>query len=102
VKTRIKKGDTVEVLSGKDRGRRGRVLAVLAEKGKALVEHVNVARKHRKRRSYRDQPGIASIEMPVPMCKLMLVAEGVASRVRIQTTADGRKQRVAIRNGKVI
>jgi large subunit ribosomal protein L24 len=102
VKTRIKKGDTVMVLSGKDRGREGRVLAVMLEQGRALVEHVNVARKHRRQRSQRDMGGIASIEAPIALCKLSLLSDGAPTRVRMQTNTDGTRQRISTRTGKPI
>lgn len=102
MKTRIKKGDIVEVRSGKDKGRRGRVLSVLAAKGKALVEHVNVARKHRRQRSMRDQGGIVSVEMPIPLSRVMLLSDDRPTRVRIEVGADGQPKRVSVRTGKTI
>jgi len=102
VKTRIRKGDIVEARSGKDKGRRGRVLAVMPEKGTALVEHINVARKHRRARSYRDQGGIVSVEAPILLCKLMLVSDDVPTRVRVEVDDSGHRHRVAVRTGKTI
>jgi large subunit ribosomal protein L24 len=99
VKTRIKKNDIVEVLSGKEKGRRGRVLAVLRDKDKALVERLNLCRKHR-RRTMKRQGGIETVEAPLPLCKLMLVSEDRATRVRIETDETGQRRRVAARTGK--
>ena len=100
--TRIRKGDTVEVLSGKDKGLRGRVLAVQPDEGKAVVEHINMARRHRKRRSARDQGGIVSIEMPIPQCKLMLLSDDKPTRMRIEVDDKGERRRVSVRTGKAI
>ncbi|MCX7050235.1 MAG: 50S ribosomal protein L24 [Candidatus Sumerlaeota bacterium] len=102
MKTRIKKGDTVEVRSGKDKGLRGRVLAVIPGEGKAVVEHINMARRHRKRRSARDQGGIVSIEKPMPLCKLMLLSDDRPTRVRIETDDKGESRRISVRTGKVV
>ncbi len=102
VKTVIRKGDMVQVLSGKDKGQKGRVLSVMPKAGKALVEHVGVARKHRRQRSAQDQGGIVSIEMPVPLCKLALLSDDMPTRVRIVRDENGARKRVSVRTGKDI
>ena len=88
--------------SGKDKGLRGRVLMVMPNEGKAVVEHINMARKHRKRRTARDQGGIASVEMPTPLCKLTLLSDDRPTRVRIETDDKGERRRISIRTGKVV
>ncbi len=102
MKNRIRKGDTVHVRSGKDKGVKGRVLAVMPAQGKALVEHVNVARKHRRQRGPRDQGGIVSIEMPIDTCKLSLVSDDAPTRVRAEIGEDGTRRRISVRTGKTI
>jgi len=92
----------VVVRSGRDKGSRGRVLAVLPDKGRAIVEHINVARKHRRQRSMRDTGGITSVEMPIALCKLMLLSDDKPTRVRIQVGDSGLRQRVSVKTGKTI
>ncbi len=101
---RIKKNDTVYVLSGKDRGRTGRVLMVMPDADKALVEGINLVSKHERRRSQTQQGGIVSKEAPIPMCKLMLVDQkgnGKPSRVRMEER-DGKKVRVIVKTGNEV
>jgi large subunit ribosomal protein L24 len=102
VKSRIKKDDIVIVRSGKDRGVKGRVLAVMPDEGRALVEHVNVVRKHRRPRGQRDRGGIVSMEAPVPVCKLMAISDDRPTRTRIETDEQGQRRRVSVRTGKAI
>lgn len=102
MKTVIRKGDVVQVLSGKDKGQTGRVLSVMPQEGKALVEHVSVARKHRRQRSAQDQGGIVSIEMPIPLCKLALVSDDLPTRVRIVRDENGNRKRISVRTGKEV
>jgi large subunit ribosomal protein L24 len=102
VKTHIKKGDMVVVRSGRDKGAQGRVLAVIPDAGRAVVEHVNVARKHRRQRSARDTGGITSVEMPIALSKLMLLSDNKPTRVRIQVGEGGVRQRISVKTGKTI
>ena len=96
----IRKGDTVLVISGNERpseGRmvRGRVLSVHPKKGTALVEGVNLVKKHQKARSQQQQGGIIEREAPIRLSKLMLVdpKTGIASRFSNERTDDGDKVR---------
>jgi large subunit ribosomal protein L24 len=101
---RIKKNDMVYVLSGKDRGRTGRVLMVMPDEDKALVEGINLVSKHERRRSQTQPGGIVSKEAPIPMCKLMLVDQkgnGKPSRVRMEVR-DGKKVRVIVKTGNEV
>lgn len=102
MKNRIRKGDIVEVLSGRDKGRRGRVLEVMPKEGRALVEHINMVHKHRRQRSQRDQGGIINVEQPLALCKLMLVSDDTPTRVRYERDDEGRKQRIAVRTGRPV
>lgn len=102
MKTRIRKGDMVQVLSGKDKYSTGRVLAVLPNEGRALVEGVNIVRQHRRARGPRDQGGIASIEAPLALSKLALLSDEKPTRVRIEVNEDGTRKRVAVKTGKEI
>jgi len=101
---RIKKGDTVAVLSGKDRGKTGRVLQVWPEGERALVEHINLV-KHFERRSQQNQAGgIIEREGAVALSKLMLVCPRCRkpSRVGWSVSAAGDKQRVCRRCQEIL
>ena len=100
----IRKGDQVVVLSGRDKGRRGAVLRVLAE-GAVLVESVNRVKRHTKPNPQANQPGgIIEKEMPLPLAKVALWNPGLkkGDRVGIRTLADGKKVRFFKSNGEVI
>jgi len=93
---KIKKGDTVQIIKGKDRSKKGKVLKFFLSEKKALVEGVNLAKKH-KRRSRDDQKGgIISIETPISISNLMLVCKqcGRATRVGFTQLKDGTKSRI--------
>lgn len=92
---KIKKNDTVAVISGKDRGKKGRVLQVFPDQGRVLVEAVQYRKVHR--RPTRDNPkgGIVQMETKVQACNLMIVCPrcGKPARVGFTFLADGTKQR---------
>ncbi|HUT26224.1 MAG TPA: 50S ribosomal protein L24 [Sumerlaeia bacterium] len=99
----IKKNDTVFVRSGKDRGRRGRVLRVFPGKGKALVEGVNMARCHERQRGQTQPGGIVSKEAPIALSRLMLVDPKTNEPGRFRTEArDGKKVRVHVKTSNVV
>lgn len=90
-KLHIKKGDTVVVLSGKDKGKKGKVLSVFPKKGTAIVEGVAVATKHTKPRKQGEEGGILHQEIPVNVAKLMHVCTkcGEATRIGRKVMDDG-------------
>jgi large subunit ribosomal protein L24 len=96
---RIKKGDIVQVTSGDDKGKKGRVLEVFPDRKKALVEGINVVKKH-KRRTQQDpqqqQMGLVSIELPVSLSNLMPFCKQCSRPVRAAFTIlkDGSKSRI--------
>ena len=98
---KIKKGDSVVVRSGKDKGRSGTVLQVLPKDGKVVVSGVNVAARHRKPTQMNPQGGIERREAPMAISKVGLAVDGKPSRVRFETK-DGKKVRVAVKSGEVI
>ncbi len=98
---KIKKGDTVVVRSGKDKGRSGTVLQVLPKDGKIVVEGVNVAARHRKPTQANPQGGIDRREAPMAISKVGISVDGKPSRVRFETK-DGNKVRVAVKSGETI
>lgn len=101
---KIKKGDSVVVLSGKDRGKTGTVAKVLPKDGKIVVEGVNVAARHRKPSQANPQGGIDRFEAPMHMSKVALAdpKSGKPTRVRFDVKKDGTKVRVAVKSGETI
>jgi len=92
---KIKQGDTVQAIKGKDAGKKGRVLRIIRDKNKALVEGVNMIKKH-KRQTRQDQAGgIISIEAPINISNLMLVCKlcNRPARVGFKMLEDGTKSR---------
>jgi large subunit ribosomal protein L24 len=98
---KIKKGDSVVVRSGKDKGRSGTVLQVLPKEGKVVVGGVNVAARHRKPSQTNPQGGIDRFEAPMAISKVGLAVDGKPSRVRFEIR-DGKKVRVAVKSGETI
>lgn len=99
---KIKKGDSVVVLSGKDKGRTGTVLQVQPKDGKVVVEGVNVATKHRKPTQANPQGGIDRVPAPMAISKVAVAdKDGKPTRVRFETK-DGVKVRVAVKSGETI
>jgi large subunit ribosomal protein L24 len=100
---RIKKGDTVVVRSGKDKGRSGTVMKVMPGDGKVLVQGVNVATRHRKPSQTNPQGGIDRREAPLAISKVALAdpKSGAPTRVRFEER-DGRKVRIAVKSGEMI
>ncbi|MGQ0549434.1 MAG: 50S ribosomal protein L24 [Armatimonadota bacterium] len=91
----LRKGDMVEVLAGKYRGKRGKVLQVLRERGRAIVEGVNIVKRHVKPNRKVPQGGIVEKEAPLPAARLMVVCArcGEAARLGHRYLADGTKVR---------
>ncbi|OYW16553.1 MAG: 50S ribosomal protein L24 [Novosphingobium sp. 12-64-8] len=99
---RIKKGDSVVVRSGKDKGRTGTVLQVLPKEDKVVVAGVNIAARHRKPSQTNPQGGIDRFEAPMHISKVGLAdKDGKATRVRFEDR-DGKKVRVAVKSGETI
>ena len=99
---KIRKGDKVVVLSGKDKGRHGEVTRSLPKEQKVIVAGVNVATRHRKPTQANPQGGLEKIEAPLHVSKVAHVtADGKPTRVRYETQ-DGKKVRVAARSGELI
>jgi large subunit ribosomal protein L24 len=98
---RIRKGDTVQVLSGKHRGKRGQVMVALPEQGKVIVDGANMAKRHTKPRGATMQGGIIDKDMPLPVSAVALVCSSCArpSRIGYRVDEAGRKLRVCKRCG---
>jgi large subunit ribosomal protein L24 len=101
---KIKKGDSVVVRSGKDKGRTGIVLQVMPKEGKVLVQGINVAVRHRKPSQANPQGGIERREAPMAISKVSIAdpKTGKPTRVRFEIAKDGTKSRVAVKSGEKI
>ena len=101
---KIRKGDKVVVLSGKDKGKIGEVTMSMPKDGKVVVSGVNVAARHRKASQVNPQGGIERKEAPLHVSNVAIVdpKDGKATRVRFETAKDGKKVRVAARSGEKI
>lgn len=100
---KIKKGDRVIVLAGRDKGKQGEVIAVMPKENRALVRGVNVVRRHQ-RQTASQSGGIISKEAPIDLSNLALEdpKDGKPTRVGFKILEDGRKVRFAKRSGELI
>lgn len=101
----VRKNDEVQVIAGRDRGKRGRVLRVLPEKNRVVVEGVNIVKRHTKPNPQRQvKGGIVEREAPIHASNVMLVCPdtGKPTRVGHRTLDDGRRVRVSRRSGGVL
>jgi large subunit ribosomal protein L24 len=98
---KIKKGDNVVVLAGKDKGRTGTVLQVMPKEDKVLVDGINVHARHRKPDQANPQGGIDRKPAPLHISNVAITIAGQATRVRFEER-DGKKVRVAVKSGEVI
>jgi large subunit ribosomal protein L24 len=98
---KIKKGDRVRVLTGKDRGKEGTVMFAFPAEGKVIVEGVNVAKKHQKPTRATMQGGIIDKDMPIPVANVAMVCSacGAATRVGYRFTPEGEKVRICRKCG---
>ena len=100
----IKKGDNVVVLSGKDKGKRGRVENVFPKRDRAIVSGINVATKHQKPKQGVKQVGRISLSLPINIVKLALFCEkcGKGTRIGFKILGDDKKVRICKRCGEII
>ena len=97
---KIKKGDRIRVLSGKDRGKEGNVTRVIPDKGRVIVDGVNVAKKHQKATRSTMQGGIIDRDMPLDASNVaVLCPKGHPTRVGFKFNADGSKTRICKKCG---
>jgi large subunit ribosomal protein L24 len=103
VKIKIRKGDRVVVTTGKDKGKQGNVLKVFPSDNRAVVQGVNVARRHQKQ-SAAQQGGIIAKEMPIHISNLAHIdpKDGKPTRIGYKFLSDGKRVRVARRSGEEI
>ena len=100
----IRRGDKVKVLAGKDRGKTGKVIHVYPRKDRALVEGINMAKKHARKSQQNPQGAILHKEMPIHISNLSLLHPVSSKPTRIKTlvAGDGSKQRAASKSKAVI
>ena len=100
---RIRKGDRVVVIAGKDKGRTGEVIRVIPTEDRAVVRGINIARRHQ-RQTARDQGGIVTKEMPIHLSNIAIAApsDGKPTKVAFRRRQGRRQERVAKRTGEVI
>jgi large subunit ribosomal protein L24 len=100
---RITKGDTVQIMSGDEKGKRGKVLHVYPKTGRITIEGINVVKRHR-RASQSTEGGIIEFPAPIHHSKAMLLdpKTGVPTRVRRRKDADGTVERIAVKSGQPI
>ena len=102
-KMSIKKGDVVVVLSGKDKGKQGKVLAAMPADRKVIVEGINVVSRHTKPRKQGETGGIVKKETPIRTCKVALYCEKCGKGVRVgYKVEDGKKTRICRKCGSEI
>jgi large subunit ribosomal protein L24 len=100
----VRRGDTVGVITGRERGKRGRVLRVLTAKGRVLVEHVNMIKKHQRPTQKLRQGGIIEREGALAISNVLVICPRCdrPSRTGVKILADGRKVRLCKRCGEAI
>ena len=99
---KLRKGDNVIVLTGKDKGKEGTIARVMPKDNKVIVDGVNVAKKHQKSTRATMQAGIIDKDMPLDASNVALVHKGKPVRVGYRTNADGTKVRIAKPSGEEI
>ena len=98
---KIKKGDTVRITTGKDKGKEGKVLEIDRKNDRVVVEGLNLIKKHAKPSAAEQKGGIISREAPLHISNVALVVDGEVTKVGFQVT-DGAKVRISKKTGKVI
>lgn len=102
-KLHVKKGDTVVVLSGKDKGKQGKIISAMPKKGQVVVEDVNKVKRHTKPSVKAPQGGILPKEMPLAACKVMLVCPACNKPTKTaHKLVDGKNVRVCKKCGEVV
>jgi large subunit ribosomal protein L24 len=101
---RLQKGDTVVVISGKDKGKKGKVMRLFREEDRVIVEGVNLVKRHMKPNPRMQQGGILEREQPMAASNVMLVdpSTGKGTRIKVKTDDKGVKVRVAVKSGEEI
>lgn len=103
-KMHVKTGDTVIVIAGKEKGKKGKVIATYPKKDRVVVEGLNLVKRHTKPSQNNPQGGIITKEAAIHVSNVMLVdpESGKPTRVKMVQQADGTKVRIAVKSGKAI
>lgn len=101
---RIKKGDTVVVVAGKDKGKKGKVIQAMPTESRVIVENVNMVTKHKKPNQRVQQGGIVHQEAPINVSNVMILdpKDKVATRIGYKVLENGKKVRIAKKSGEVL
>ncbi len=104
VRIRLKKNDLVEVTTGREKGKTGKILKVLREKNQVLIEKVNLIKRHTRPSPTTGQGGIVEKEAPMYVSKVMLICPKCANaaRFRMTQTAEGKKARLCLKCKELI
>ncbi|KGL38100.1 50S ribosomal protein L24 [Listeria sp. SHR_NRA_18] len=99
----VKKGDKVQVITGKDKGKSGKIIAAFPKKDRVIVEGLNMVKKHTKPSNVNPQGGILNVEAPIHVSNVMLIDPKTGEPTRVNhEIKDGKKVRVAKKSGEVI
>ena len=101
IKIKLKTGDTVRVTTGEDKGKEGKIVKILKDKNKAIVEGVNMVSKHNKPSAQNPQGGISKFEAPIQISNIMLVENGETTRVGYKIEGD-KKVRISKKSKEII
>ena len=96
---KLRKGDTVKIIAGKDAGAEGTIIEVLPKRNAVVVEGRNIAKRHTKARKQNEKADIIEKPMPIDASNVMLVHKGKPTRVGYKTAKDGKKARIAKSTG---
>ncbi|TFG85326.1 MAG: 50S ribosomal protein L24 [Spirochaetales bacterium] len=92
-KTKLKKDDTIKVISGKELGKQGKIVKIDLAKGRAIVQGLNMVKKAMKKRSQNDRGGIVEIEAPIRLCNMMFVCKKCGpTRIGYKIVGDAKKR----------
>lgn len=99
---KFKKGDTVQIIAGKEAGSQGEIIEVLPKANKVIIEGRNIAKRHTKATQQNQKADIVEKPMPIHASNVMLVVKGKPSRIGYKVKADGTKVRVAKKTGEEV
>lgn len=99
---KFKKGDTVQIIAGKEAGSQGEIIEVLPKANKVIIEGRNIAKRHTKATQQNQKADIVEKPMPIDASNVMLVVKGKPSRIGYKIKADGTKVRIAKKTGEEV
>ncbi len=101
-KVRIHRNDNVEVIAGKEKGKRGEIVKVLQEKNKVIIRGLNMVKKAMRKRSQQDQGGIVEVEAPISVSNVMIICKKCGKTRIAYEIKDGEKKRVCRKCGEAL